>query len=122
MVAQLGRQLARGEDDARVRLEAEASHAADRLERAGVGRTEDNTLDLSIRRDKTKWFDRSSAAQTDYLDLMETVRQTVNQELFLGLFSFVKGPGLMLVPPKHQNGNRRPVFGNSGGGAVVEIR
>ena len=72
----------------RLRLEAEASHAADRLERAGVGRTEDNTLDLSIRRDKTRWFDRSSTAQTDYLDLMETVRQTVNQELFLGLFSY----------------------------------
>ena len=68
--------------------EAVSNHDADKLERAGVGRTDDHTLDLTIRRDKTRWFDRSTQAQTDYLAVMETVRQTVNRELYLGLFSY----------------------------------
>lgn len=68
--------------------EARASHENDRLERAGVGRTDDHTLDLTIRRDKTRWFDRATQAQADYLAIMETVRQTVNRELYLGLFSY----------------------------------
>ncbi|MAK61196.1 MAG: hypothetical protein CMK09_09485 [Ponticaulis sp.] len=72
----------------RLRHEAIAKHASDRLEHAGVGRVDDYTVDLSVRRDKTRWFDRSTSAQCDYLDLMETVRQTVNRELFLGLFSY----------------------------------
>ncbi|MAP93683.1 MAG: hypothetical protein CMK07_01915 [Ponticaulis sp.] len=72
----------------RLQTEARAKHHSDILERAGVGRTDDFTLDLTIRRDKTQWFDRSTSAQTDYLDIMETVRQSVNRELFLGLFSY----------------------------------
>ena len=72
----------------RLQAEARAAHDTDKLDRAGIGRVDDHTLDTRVRRDKTKWFDRTSAAQTDYLEIMETVRQTVNRELFLGLFSY----------------------------------
>ena len=68
--------------------EARTKHASDLLERAGVGRVEGHAVDTSIRRDKTRWFDRSTPAQCAYLDLMETVRLEVNRELFLGLFSY----------------------------------
>lgn len=71
-----------------LRAEAEAFHEAGKLERAGVGRAGDHQIDLSIRRDKTRWFDRTSDAQQRYLDIMESVRQAVNRELFLGLFSY----------------------------------
>lgn len=68
--------------------EARALHESQMLDRAGVGRADDFQIVSSLRRDKTRWFDRSSRAQSDYLDLMETLRLTLNQELFLGLFSF----------------------------------
>ena len=78
------------QDDLTRRLQAEAmaKHTSDKLERAGVGRVDDFTVDLTIRRDKTRWFDRSTSAQCDYLDVMEGIRKTVNRELFLGLFSY----------------------------------
>lgn len=68
--------------------EAEAFHAADRLTLAGVGRAEDFTLARAIRRDKTRWLARESAAQAAYLEVMETVRLALNRSLFLGLFSY----------------------------------
>ncbi len=72
----------------RLAREARDLHNQECLERAGVGRADDFQLAASLRRDKTRWFDRSSSAQSDYLDLMETVRLTMNRELFLGLFSY----------------------------------
>jgi SM-20-related protein len=68
--------------------EAAALHAADRLILAGVGRAEDFTLARAIRRDKTRWLARESAAQAAYLGVMETVRLALNRSLFLGLFSY----------------------------------
>lgn len=68
--------------------EARDLHTQDSLERAGIGRTDDYQIALSVRRDKTLWFDRSTAAQIQYLDILETVRQAVNRDLFLGLFSY----------------------------------
>ena len=68
--------------------EAKAKHQADLLERAGIGRVDLYTLDSSIRRDKTQWFDRETPAQRAYLDLMETVRLEINRALYLGLFSY----------------------------------
>ena len=74
---------------ARVLLtEARAKHESDLLERAGIGRVDGHAIDSAIRRDKTLWFDRSTPAQSAYLDIMETLRLEVNKELYLGLFSF----------------------------------
>ena len=68
--------------------EAQAEHEDDRLERAGIGRVDDHTIDTGVRRDKTRWMDRSTDAQTRYLSLMEDLRLVVNRELYLGLFSY----------------------------------
>jgi len=77
-------------DELTLRLAHEARdfHENAMMERAGVGRADDFQLASSLRRDKTLWFDRASTAQSDYLDLMESVRLTMNRELFLGLFSY----------------------------------
>lgn len=68
--------------------ESKAEHDADRLERAGIGRVDEHMVDTGIRRDKTRWMDRGTDAQTRYLDLMEDLRFVVNRELYLGLFSY----------------------------------
>lgn len=68
--------------------EARIFHENGKLERAGIGRAGDYQLDSKIRRDKTRWFDRQSDAQRNYLDIMETVRLKVNETLYLGLFSY----------------------------------
>ena len=72
-----------------LRVEAEAYHQDERLARAGVGRIGDHQVDLSIRRDKTRWMSREqSETQAWYLSEMEALRLLLNRELFLGLFSF----------------------------------
>lgn len=73
---------------ARLTAEAVALHEEDRLRRAGVGRVDDHLLDRDIRRDRIRWFDRATPTQSDYLDLMETLRLEVNRALFMGLFSY----------------------------------
>lgn len=41
-----------------------------------------------VRRDKTKWLDGSTPAQTAYLAFAEALRREVNFRLMLGLFAF----------------------------------
>lgn len=56
--------------------------------RAGTGRNAYNRVNESVRNDETFWLDGAGAAQTAYLGYMEVLRQSLNQSLFLGLFSF----------------------------------
>lgn len=65
-------------------LLAEVSHRTD-LQQAGVGRGGQSLLNQQIRRDKTVWLDGSSAAQQDYMALLDQLQQRVNQRCFLGL-------------------------------------
>jgi len=55
---------------------------------AGIGRGEDHDLVRQVRRDKTKWLDGSTPAQTAYLAFAEALRREVNYRLLLGLFAF----------------------------------
>lgn len=58
------------------------------LEWAGIGRAGDHAIKSEIRRDKTRWLSRDEEIQARYLDVMEQVRLTVNEALYLGLFSY----------------------------------
>lgn len=62
--------------------------AQDALTLSGIGRGGDNTADTSIRRDKTRWLERHDAAETAYLQEMESLRQALNLRLMLGVFLF----------------------------------
>ena len=57
----------------------------DGLNAAHIGKGEQRTLRSDIRGDETRWLNGESQPQRDYLDLMETLRQRINGELFLGL-------------------------------------
>ncbi|MCC5450899.1 2OG-Fe(II) oxygenase [Rheinheimera sp. UJ51] len=58
------------------------------LQQAGVGRQQAHSINADIRRDKTAWFDGQSAAQQQYLQLMQALQQAFNRAFFLGLFDF----------------------------------
>lgn len=58
------------------------------LHSAGVGRQQAHVQNQQIRRDKTAWLDGSSAAQQEYLALMQQLQQGFNQRFFLGLFDY----------------------------------
>lgn len=73
---------------AALRQEAEALWQDEALTPAGIGRAEDHELIARIRRDKTKWLDGSTPAQTAYLAFAETLRRDINARLMLGLFAF----------------------------------
>lgn len=68
--------------------EAAALWEESALTPAGVGRGEDRDLLRQVRRDKTRWMDGSSPAQTAYLAFAEALRREVNYRLMLGLFGF----------------------------------
>jgi SM-20-related protein len=68
--------------------EAVALWQEDELSPAGVGRAKDHDVVRRIRRDKTRWLDGSSPAQTAYLAFAEALRREVNYRLMLGLFAF----------------------------------
>ncbi len=63
-------------------------HKEDILLRAGIGRANDLTVDTSIRRDKIRWLSHQDSVQSQYLSIMESVRNEVNRSLFMGLFSY----------------------------------
>jgi SM-20-related protein len=62
--------------------------AADRLERAGIGRDRDFHLDREVRSDRVFWLNRKRPVQSQFLDRMERLRLALNRSLFLGLFEF----------------------------------
>lgn len=66
--------------------ECRRRHAAGELARASVGRGGGKLVDEGIRGDHIQWLGRGETAATDqYLDLLDTLREALNRELFLGL-------------------------------------
>lgn len=58
------------------------------LKHAGIGRGQQNLVAAEIRNDETIWLDGQSDAQNEYLRLMDALRTSLNQKIFLGLFEF----------------------------------
>ncbi|MEZ5936846.1 MAG: 2OG-Fe(II) oxygenase [Hyphomonadaceae bacterium] len=71
---------------AALREEAERQYEAGQMERAGIGRADDHTLDREVRRDRVMWLEGETLAQVQFLEAMELLRLELNRELFLGLF------------------------------------
>lgn len=69
-------------------LLSEAINLKEHFSLAGIGRENELQTNKAIRKDKTLWFDGASAAQTDYLTLLEALRLHINRHCFLGLFDF----------------------------------
>ncbi|SDT20963.1 2OG-Fe(II) oxygenase [Pseudomonas oryzae] len=66
--------------------ECRRRHAAGELARASVGRGSAQLVDEGIRGDHIQWLGRGETPATDqYLDLLDTLREALNRELFLGL-------------------------------------
>lgn len=55
---------------------------------AGIGRGKNHLLNEEVRGDYTHWLDGSSLAQQTYLAIMRELKDTLNRELFLGLFEY----------------------------------
>lgn len=55
---------------------------------AGVGRSNDFTLNHFVRRDQIRWIDGDSDAEKAWLQWSNRLRLFLNRRLFLGLFSF----------------------------------
>ncbi|MHA6288616.1 2OG-Fe(II) oxygenase [Maricaulis sp. CAU 1757] len=68
--------------------EADQRHRAGQLSRAGIGRSDEHGVESRIRRDRTRWLDRDSAAEAAWLDFAEDLRLAINARLMLGLFAF----------------------------------
>lgn len=66
--------------------EAQALYQTKKMTVAGIGRGRDFQQNPEIRQDFIHWLKGESEVQCLYLTLMETLRQTLNRELFLGLF------------------------------------
>lgn len=60
----------------------------DCLRHAGIGRDLDFQIASDIRRDRIFWLNRQRPVQARFLDQMETLRLSLNRELFMGLFEF----------------------------------
>jgi len=54
----------------------------------GVGRAGQLHIDQDYRSDTSLWLDGKHTAEQDYLQWMEQLRLTINQDLFLGLFDY----------------------------------
>lgn len=66
--------------------ECRRRHAAGELARASVGRGSGQLLDEGIRGDHIQWLTAGQSEVTDrYLALLDTLREALNRELFLGL-------------------------------------
>lgn len=61
---------------------------AEQFARAGIGRSNNYTLNSFVRRDEIRWIEGCSAAEQDWLDWANRLRLFLNRRLFLGLFSF----------------------------------
>lgn len=58
------------------------------LSPAGIGRGKSHLRNEEVRGDYTHWFDGNSLAQQSYLAIMRELKNTLNRELFLGLFEY----------------------------------
>ncbi|MEA5670012.1 2OG-Fe(II) oxygenase [Pseudomonas sp. MH2] len=69
--------------------ECRRRHAEGELNPAGVGRGAAQEVREAIRGDQIQWIDPGQAEPCDrYLELMDNLRQAINQGLFLGLEDF----------------------------------
>jgi len=58
------------------------------FEPAGVGRSNDYTLNSVVRRDQIRWIEGRTEAEQEWLRWSSRLRLFLNRRLFLGLFSF----------------------------------
>jgi SM-20-related protein len=58
------------------------------LKEANIGRGSERQKNVSIRSDKTLWLDGHEESEKLYLDWMESLRQKMNQELYMGLYDY----------------------------------
>lgn len=71
---------------AELAAECRARAAAGELAPAAIGRGSEQLVQKGVRGDYTTWLESGQCAPGDaYLALMESLRQTLNRELFLGL-------------------------------------
>ncbi len=56
--------------------------------RAGIGRDQQFHTNGFVRKDRIFWLRGEDPADREWLSLMETLRLTLNRELFMGLFEF----------------------------------
>jgi len=60
----------------------------DAMKKAGIGRGNDLVRDRSVRRDKIAWLQGVTVPQAALFEFFDTIRQGLNQRLFLGLKRF----------------------------------
>ena len=60
----------------------------DNWQRAGIGRAEQFQRDESVRSDSICWIDGKDQCESDFLHQMDSLRQGLNQRLFMGLFDY----------------------------------
>ncbi|NRB38887.1 MAG: 2OG-Fe(II) oxygenase [Pseudomonadales bacterium] len=58
-----------------------------RLKKAGIGRNADHQQQDDIRRDKILWIEGENEIERQWLNWLEDLKQCLNRQLFLGLFS-----------------------------------
>ena len=73
---------------AALKQEVEILDRTDAMKKAGIGRGNDLVRDRSVRRDKIAWLQGVTAPQAALFEFFETIRQGLNQRLFLGLKRF----------------------------------
>ncbi|PRC91663.1 2OG-Fe(II) oxygenase [Solimicrobium silvestre] len=68
--------------------ECRNQHALGSLQDAGIGRAEQRSVQKLVRGDQILWLETGMSAATDmYLTAMDTLRQSLNEQLYLGLES-----------------------------------
>jgi len=55
---------------------------------AGIGRQANRQLNQQVRNDKIHWLSSKQQCEQAYLNMMNELRQQLNQRLFLGLFDY----------------------------------
>ncbi|MTI98625.1 MAG: 2OG-Fe(II) oxygenase [Marinobacter adhaerens] len=73
---------------AALKQEVQVLDRTDAMKKAGIGRGNDLVRDRSVRRDKIAWLQGVTAPQAALFEFFETIRQELNQRLFLGLKRF----------------------------------
>lgn len=73
---------------AALKQEVQILDRTDAMKKAGIGRGSDLVRDRSVRRDKIAWLQGITAPQAALFEFFESIRQGLNQRLFLGLKRF----------------------------------
>lgn len=73
---------------AALKEEVNALRHQNALDQAGIGRGHQHHQRRDIRGDAIHWLDRATPDQKAYLASMEALQQTLNQQLYLGLFEY----------------------------------